>query len=290
MKKNVKEGYTLEKVLREGKAYLKKLNIDEFEVDAWELLSFTLGINRSTYFLNCNEEIGTEDYIRYNSYIEKRGNRIPLQYITGIQEFMGFTFHVTEDVLIPRFDTEILVDEVIKVSNNKDVLDVCTGSGCIIISLSKLGNILSGTGLDISKKALEVAKENKRQLEANISLIESDLFENINQKYDIIVSNPPYIPTKDIEVLMDEVRIHEPFLALDGKDDGLYFYNKIIKEAPSFIKDGGYIFFEIGYNQGVEVSRLLQESGFSDIQVIKDLARHDRVVKARYTNYLEHFT
>lgn len=284
------EGYNLEEVLRYGRDYLKQLNIEEYEQDAWQLLSFTLGINRGEYYLRNQDIMEEKDYETYVSYIKKRGERIPLQYITREQEFMGFTFHVTEDVLIPRFDTEILVDEVLKVCKNKDVLDVCTGSGCIIISLSKLGYLSSATGLDISKKALEVARKNNEGLAGNVTFIESDLFLNVHDTYDIIVSNPPYIPTKDIEVLMDEVKIHEPFLALDGKSDGLYFYRKIVDALPKYLKHNGYIFFEIGYDQGEAVSNLLRDANFTEISVVKDLANHDRVVKARYTNYLEHFT
>jgi release factor glutamine methyltransferase len=203
---------------------------------------------------------------------------------------MGLNFKVSNEVLIPRQDTEILVQEVLKASNGKTVLDMCTGSGCIIISLDKLGNIKSGTGVDISVSALKIANENNTRLEANVQFMQSNLFEQVQGKYDIIVSNPPYIPTSDIETLMEEVKDHEPSIALDGKEDGLYFYRRILSEVADYINPGGFIFFEIGCDQGVAVSLLLKEKGFRDIRIIKDLAGLDRVVTGRYVNQEEPFT
>lgn len=286
----MKDRHTLEEALKNAKLYLKQLNIVENEVDAWQLMSYAFKISRSEYYMNLNKELSEEEYDSYMNLIRMRGEHIPLQYITGEQEFMGLTFMVSSDVLIPRFDTEILVDEILKVSEGKDILDVCTGTGCIILSLSKLGNIKSGVGVDISEKALTIARKNGESLESSVTFIMSDLFSNVSSKYDIIVSNPPYISTKDITDLMDEVRIHEPFIALDGHEDGLYFYKKIIEDLPKFLKPNGEVYFEIGHDQGDKVSELLKEMKFTNIKVIKDLARLDRVVKATYSNYLEHFT
>jgi release factor glutamine methyltransferase len=286
----MEDRHTLEEALKNAKLYLKQLNIVESEVDAWQLMSYSFKISRSEYYMNLNKELSKEEYETFMGFIRMRGKHIPLQYITGEQEFMGLTFKVSSDVLIPRFDTEILVDEILKVSKDKDILDLCTGSGCIILSLSKLGNIKSGVGVDISEKALNIAKINGKKLDSQVTFILSDMFSNVSGKYDIIVSNPPYIPTKDITDLMDEVKIHEPFIALDGKEDGLYFYKKIIEDLPKFLNQNGEVYLEIGYDQGEQVSELLREKNFTNIKVIKDLAKLDRVVKATYSNYLEHFT
>jgi len=286
----MKDRHTLEEALKNAKLYLKQLNIVDNEVDAWQLMSYHFQISRSEYYMNLDKELGEEEYNAYMDLIRMRGEHIPLQYITGEQEFMGLKFMVSKDVLIPRFDTEILVDEILKVSKGKDILDICTGSGCIILSLSKLGNINLGVGVDISEKALNIARKNGESLDSPVTFILSDMFANVSGKYDIIVSNPPYIPTKDITDLMDEVKIHEPFIALDGKEDGLYFYRKIIEELPKFLKPNGEVYFEIGFDQGEKVSELLRDKNFTHIKVIKDMANLDRVVKATYSNYLEHFT
>ncbi|WFR57975.1 peptide chain release factor N(5)-glutamine methyltransferase [Anaerocolumna sp. AGMB13025] len=281
---------TLENALLAGKQLLKEKGIKEGDLDAWYLFSHYFELSRTQYLLHSGAEITETQYEEYLTLIKKRGNHIPLQYITREQEFMGLTFQVSEDVLIPRQDTEILVEEALKVSQDKTVLDLCTGSGCIIISLAKLGNIKSGTGVDISGKALEVARENARQLKAEVLFIESDLFSQLTGKYDIIISNPPYIPTKDIYDLMEEVKDHEPVLALDGSEDGLNFYRFIIEGISRFLKPGGYIFFEIGYNQGEAVSELLREAGIMDIKIINDLAGLNRVISGRYKKEEEPFT
>lgn len=281
---------TLENALLAGKQLLKEKGIIEGDLDAWYLFSHYFELSRTQYLLHSGAEITETQYEEYLTLIKKRGNHIPLQYITREQEFMGLTFQVSEDVLIPRQDTEILVEEALKVSQDKTVLDLCTGSGCIIISLAKLGNIKSGTGVDISGKALEVARENARQLKAEVLFIESDLYSQLTGKYDIIISNPPYIPTKDIYDLMEEVKDHEPVLALDGSEDGLNFYRFIIEGISRFLKPGGYIFFEIGYNQGEAVSELLREAGIMDIKIINDLAGLNRVISGRYKKEEEPFT
>lgn len=273
---------TLEDALYKGKSYLKEKGIPDSDLDAWYLLSHCFRLNRTQFILHSKQVINEEQFKEYLALIHKRGSHIPLQHLTGEQEFMGLTFKVTEDVLIPRQDTEILVEEALKAAEGKEVLDLCTGSGCIIISLSKLGRIKNGTGVDISPKALSVARENARLLEAEVTFIESDMYSQLTGKYDIIISNPPYIPSKDIGELMEEVKDHEPVLALDGSEDGLYFYRTIIHGINRFLKPEGYVFFEIGYNQGDAVSELLQEAGFMEIKIINDLAGLNRVVSGRY--------
>lgn len=281
---------TLENALQEGRKFLKDKQIADSDIDAWYLLSFLLEMDRARYLMHSSMPISEEQYHEYMELIKKRGNHIPLQHITSEQEFMGLNFKVSQDVLIPRQDTEILVQEVLKAAEGKNVLDMCTGSGCIIISLDKLGNIKSGVGVDISEAALKIANENNTRLEAKVQFLHSNLFEQVQGKYDIIVSNPPYIPTSDIETLMEEVKDHEPSIALDGKKDGLYFYRCILLEGINYMNPGGFIFFEIGWDQGMAVSQLLKERGFQDIRIIKDLAGLDRVVTGRYVNQEEPFT
>ena len=194
---------------------------------------------------------------------------------------MGLPFYVDENVLIPRQDTECLVEEVLRVSDGQDVLDLCTGSGCIGVSLSVLGGCHSVTASDISEKALRVAERNARANEAEISLIQSDLFASIEGTFDIVVSNPPYIPVGEMEGLMPEVREHEPELALAAAEDGLLFYNSIIKEIRRFLREGGWLFFEIGSGQGEAVSGRMRQAGFSGVEIKKDLAGLDRIVCGR---------
>ncbi len=281
---------TLEDALIKGKALLKENGITEGDLDAWYLLSHYFHINRAQYIMHPRIAITEEQYRRYLTLIYKRSEHIPLSYITGEQEFMGLNFHVSEDVLIPRQDTEVLVEEALKVSRGKEVLDLCTGSGCIIISLARLGRTKSAVGVDISKKALSVAKENARRLQTDVTFLESDIYTQVRGKYDIIISNPPYIPTRDISDLMEEVKNHEPVLALDGSADGLYFYRIIINGVSQFLKPDGYIFLEISYNQAEAVSKLLREAGIVDIKVINDLAGLNRVIRGRYKKEEESFT
>lgn len=220
-------------------------------------------------------------YEKYMELIDKRATHVPLQYITGHQEFMGLDFMVSPAVLIPRQDTEILVEEVEKVCAGKSVLDMCTGSGCIIISLKKRGQIKSAAAADISEEALAVAKINAAKNEADISFIHSNMFTHIEEKYDIIVSNPPYIETEVIKGLMPEVRDFEPLGALDGDEDGLKFYRILAKESKNHLTQNGMLFLEIGCEQAKDVSELLAENGFENIRVVKDYAGLDRVVTAQ---------
>jgi release factor glutamine methyltransferase len=281
---------TLEDALVKGRSLLKDKGIIEGDLDAWYLLSYYFKVNRTQFIMQSCMTITEEQYQEYMDLVGRRSEHIPLQYITGEQEFMGLKFLVSKDVLIPRQDTEILVEEVLKVSKGKEVLDLCTGSGCIIISLAKLGEIKSAVGVDISRAALLIAKENANQLQAEVTFIESNMYSQVSGKYDIIISNPPYIPTQDISDLMEEVKDHEPALALDGSADGLYFYRIIIDGLRQYLKPGGYLFFEIGYNQGEAVSELLREAGITEIKVIKDLAGFNRVISGRFKKEEEPFT
>ena len=255
-------------------------------MDAWYLMEETLQVTRTRYLMDSGRAVSEEEKTRYLEQIDKRASHIPLQHLTGHQEFMGLDFRVSEDVLVPRQDTEILVEEALKyVHSGMKLLDMCTGSGCILLSIVKLAAELNGckevtgTGVDLSEKALKIAQENRRTLgmEQTTALLQSDLFEQVNGTYDMIVSNPPYIASEVITTLSEEVKDHEPVMALDGGTDGLDFYRVIIEKSPSYLTLGGMLFFEIGYDQGVSVSRLM-EKDFKDIHVIKDLAGLDRVV------------
>ena len=236
--------------------------------------------------MDSGKAVSEEEKTRYLEQIDKRASHIPLQHLTGHQEFMGLDFQVSEDVLVPRQDTEVLIEEVLSAVKKYSIqtpkiLDMCTGSGCILLSL--LANIegAEGLGADLSEKALEVAQKNGSLLNLKAEWCLSNLFSHINGKYDIIVSNPPYIESAVIETLMEEVREHEPRMALDGKEDGLYFYREITKQAGVYLNAGGILAFEIGYNQGEAVSQMLKEEQYEEIKVVKDLAGLDRVVIGR---------
>lgn len=277
---------TLQETLDCGIRMLKEQEIEDADLDAWLLLEFVTGYDRMHYIINKKEIVAPKQLSAYLEKIEQRANHIPLQYITGEQEFMGFPFYVNQNVLIPRQDTEVLVEEVLKLCQPKmRLLDVCTGSGCIAISLQKLARKATVHALDISDAALCVAKKNAERNDATVTWIQSDLFENIHDRFDIIVSNPPYIKTEVIKTLMQEVKEHEPVLALDGKEDGLFFYKKIIRESKSHLNSGGFLCFEIGYDQGSEVRNLMEVQGFSEVRVIKDLTGLDRVVIGKAEEY-----
>lgn len=236
-------------------------------------------INHTYYYVHMDEEMSQEQIREYQALLSKRAERIPLQYIVGEQEFMGLKFRVNSNVLIPRQDTETLVEEALKVIEpGMRVLDMCTGSGCIIISILKNTTNVDGAACDISKQALNVAKENARLNGVFVDFERSDLFEHVDEMYDVIVSNPPYIRSDEIPHLMPEVSVFEPHEALDGSEDGLLFYRRIIKDCRANLKPQGRLLFEIGCDQGRQVSEMMQFAGFSDVHVIKDLAGNDRVV------------
>ena len=345
-------------VLNYGKKILKNAGIVEADLDAWYLFGQIFGISRAQYFLCARENIAgntaqkmaaqeqtgnslesknaldcvelwlKEKLSAYENTLEKRASRIPLQQILGQQEFMGLTFFVNEHVLIPRQDTETLVELVLNEQKDKNIsiLDMCTGSGCIAVSLKKLGGYACVEGADISEEALKVAKRNSEEILENsdvnndavssrteqiqnctnltnnqnkqdnseermvsevrrgsqtgVTFRHSDMFSSFREteQFNVIVSNPPYIPSAVIEELEPEVRDHEPRGALDGTADGLYFYRILAEECAKHLTPGGHVYFEIGYDQGAAVKELLDIHGFKDTRVIQDLAGKDRVV------------
>lgn len=270
-----------------GKRTLADAGISEDELDARLLLEFVCGTDRNTLLVHPGREVSGEEQARFFELIRKRAMRIPLQQLTGEQSFMGLYFQVNQNVLIPRQDTEILVEEALKeLHDGYDILDMCTGSGCILISLLRYSNDCHGIGVDLSEAALDVAKSNAERLLAEKTeegrvpavFLQSNLFEKVEGQFDLLVSNPPYIRTDEIETLMPEVRDHEPRMALDGEADGLFFYRKIVEECPAYLKRGGTILFEIGFDQAEEVKALMEQGGFHEIRVVKDYAGNDRVV------------
>lgn len=345
-------------VLNYGKKILKNAGIVEADLDAWYLFEQIFGISRAQYFLCARENIAgstaqkiavqeqhgdllesgnalecaelwlEEKLSAYENALKKRAARIPLQQVIGQQEFMGLSFFVNEHVLIPRQDTETLVELVLQEQKDKDIsiLDMCTGSGCIAVSLKKLGGYACVEGADISEEALKVAKRNSEEILENsdvnndavssrteqiqnctnltnnqnkqdnseermvsevrtvpqtgVIFRRSDMFSAFpeTERFNVIVSNPPYIPSAVIEELEPEVRDHEPRGALDGTADGLYFYRILAEECAKHLTPGGHVYFEIGYDQGMAVKELLDIHGFKDTRVIQDLAGKDRVV------------
>jgi release factor glutamine methyltransferase len=338
---------TLREAYEYGVDKLQESGITNAKQDSFYLLEFVTGINRGKYYTNEQSKMSKEEQKEYISLIDKRRMRVPLQHLIGITEFMGLPFKVNSHVLIPRQDTEVLVETALEVIRKYKIgglrrgrksqnlvkeehrtkpeivkskieglriLDMCTGSGCILISTLYYGvkefpKIL-GVGVDISKEALEVSKENAilngfnvRKVESlkdlvyndckdignepEIILLESDLFakldvfdedSNNEEKYNIILSNPPYIPTNRIESLEEEVKSHDPKLALDGGEDGLYYYQQIIEKSREYLVDEGYLILECGWDQSEEISKMMKEEGFVDVEIIKDLSGLDRVV------------
>ena len=355
---------TLKEAFEYGVEKLQESGITEAQQDSFYLLEHVTGISRGKYYVNPHHEMSEEEKEEYFALLHKRLERIPLQHLMGTTEFMGLPFKVNSQVLIPRQETEILVEvalEVIKGYDKKQeedeslkttggyeekarrshgddereellILDMCTGSGCILISTlyhgSKHYPKMRGVGVDISKEALDITKENallnglsvaeenilwnglsrgednapgNNLNVAKITLLESDLFQQLekakkedtkvckigynkkyHKKYDMILSNPPYVPSKEIESLEEEVKHHDPILALDGGVDGLYFYQQITKDCRKFLKKEGTLIFECGWNQGVEVSKIMKDHGFTNVKIIKDLSGRDRVIVGNY--------
>ena len=286
-----------------GVEQLEAEGIENADCDIRILLEDLCGVDREELFIQGDKVISRRESEIFMNAVNRRMGHYPVQYITGKQEFMGLTFSVNQNVLIPRMDTEILVEEVLKeLMDGSRILDMCTGSGCILLSLLYYSNDCEGVGVDISQEALDVAKDNSGRLilddtfdllfqtggkgkkhldEEKIEFIQSNLFNDVRGRFDIIVSNPPYIRSDVIPTLMEEVRDYEPMLALDGKEDGLYFYRKIIEKAPAYLNPEGKLFFEIGYDQADDVVSLMEEAGFKDVVVVKDYAHLNRVVWGR---------
>lgn len=269
-----------QEIYRQGASILKKAGIEEASLDARLLLEEICDTDRTALYAHGDKELSPEQEKQYLEWVNLRAKRIPLQHILGETEFMGLTFLVNEDVLCPRPDTEVLVEEVLKhLHDGMRILDIGTGSGCILLSLLHYSNDCRGVGADISGKALQIAKENAERLSIEqVCFVESDLFEKVEGQFEIIVSNPPYIKSGDIENLMPEVRDHDPYAALDGGTDGLFFYREITEKAKDYLPGGGMLFYEIGYDQGEAVRRIMEESGFQEVEVIKDFSGFDRVV------------
>lgn len=271
-----------------GKNRLEEAGIAEAALDARLLLEYICHTDRNELIVHGDRERSMMEEQFYQMTIDKRASHVPLQYITGEQEFMGLGFRVNEHTLIPRQDTELLVEEALhRLGDGMRILDLCTGSGCILLSLLRYSNECEGVGIDISGKALAVAEENAKRLGLEAAFLEGDLFaplegfvsdKTTDRLFDMIVSNPPYIETAVINTLMPEVREHEPLSALDGGEDGLYFYREIIKGAPAYMRKGAYLIFEIGCGQGEAVISLMREAGFGGVGIFRDYAGLDRVV------------
>ena len=279
---------TYRECYEQGCRTLQAAGIEEAALDARLLLEAVCGTDRNDLLVHGEQPVMPQAEEKYLSWIRQRAEHIPLQQLTGEQGFMGLTFSVNEHVLIPRQDTEILVEEVLKeLHDGMRVLDMCTGSGCILLSLLHYSNDCEGLGVDLSAEALEVAGRNVLKVltpekAEHAHFLQSDLFEKVEGKFEIIVSNPPYIASAEVEKLMPEVRDHEPRMALDGTEDGLYFYRRIIEEAGKHLVSSGMLFFEIGYDQGQAVSELMRTEGYCDVQVVQDYAGLDRVVFGTY--------
>lgn len=269
-----------QEIYRQGVSALEKAGIEEAALDARLLLEEVCGTDRTALHAHGDREVSGSEEKKYLEKIAERAKRIPLQHILGKTEFMGLTFLVDKNVLCPRQDTEILVEEVLKyLHDGMRILDIGTGSGCILLSLLHYSNDCQGVGADISEKALETAKRNAVKLETErVSFVKSDLFENMEGKFEIIVSNPPYIRDGEIDGLMPEVRDHEPHLALSGGEDGLVFYRKITEKAREYLPGGGMLFYEIGWDQGEAVKNMMEAAGFGEVEIVKDFSGLDRVV------------
>ena len=279
---------TYRECYEQGCRTLQAAGIEEATLDARLLLEAVCGTDRNDLLVHGEQPVMPQAEEKYLNWIRQRAEHIPLQQLTGEQGFMGLTFSVNEHVLIPRQDTEILVEEVLKeLHDGMRVLDMCTGSGCILLSLLHYSNDCEGLGVDLSAEALEVAGRNVLKVltpekAEHAHFLQSDLFEKVEGKFEIIVSNPPYIASAEVEKLMPEVRDHEPRMALDGTEDGLHFYRRIIKEAGKHLVSSGMLFFEIGYDQGQAVSELMRTEGYCEVQVVQDYAGLDRVVLGTY--------
>lgn len=324
---------TYRDMLKHGETVLQEAGVVDYKLDAWYLFEAATGLSKQLYFMEMTTEATDRIEAKYNKLLKRRTNREPLQYILGSQVFMGLDFEVNEHVLIPRQDTENLVEEVNKIikqmkadkmdreakadldavdatnsgvsdvgrGSDIDILDMCTGSGCIIISLVAMNEGVYGTAVDLSREAISVARRNamNNSVTDRVEFYVGDLFYGITehkeqkvvraglsctkygparQTFDIIVSNPPYIPTAEIAKLMPEVGDFEPMMALDGDEDGLRFYRQIAADAPDFLKDGGYLIMEIGFDQGQDVRDIFLENNFADVRVIKDYQDNDRIV------------
>lgn len=276
----------IKELIMYGKNLLTANNIEDANLISKLLAEFILNMSKAQILVNDKKEISEDEKTRYYLALIEIIQGMPIQYITNNQEFMKLNFYVDKNVLIPQPDTEILVEEVINIINDTSVkvLDICTGSGCIGTSIAKYTKNTTITMSDISSRALNIAKSNyiKNMEDASkVQFIQSDMFKNIKEKYDIIVSNPPYIESKEINKLEKQVQ-NEPHIALDGGEDGLQFYRKLANEAHKFLNENGYLCMEIGYNQKQAVIQLLKENkNYKEIYSKKDLSGNDRIIIAK---------
>lgn len=269
-----------QEIYRQGVTALQEAGIEEAALDARLLLEEVCGTDRTALHAHGERELAGDEESAFLEKIEGRAKRIPLQHILGRTEFMGLTFEVNEDVLCPRPDTEILVEEALKhLHDGMRILDIGTGSGCILLSLLRYSNDCLGVGVDISDGALQLAKRNAKRLGIEqADFVKGSLFQEVTGEFEVIVSNPPYIKSEEIERLMPEVRDHEPRIALDGGADGLFFYREITRQAKHHLPGGGMLFYEIGYDQGKAVQDIMEENGFRDVRIVRDFSGLDRVV------------
>ncbi len=262
---------------------LKEAGVPEYQLDARLLLEYVCDTDYNTLLVHGDRAVSPEEEKKYNELIEKRASRIPLAYIVGHQEFMGLDFTVNSNVLVPNQDTETLAEEALReLSDGMRFMDLCTGSGCVALSILHYTNDTSCVMTDISDKAIEVATKNSKNLGLSdrAKIIKTDLFpEGDKEKFDMIVSNPPYIRTSVIDTLPPEVASGEPYIALNGGDDGLVFYRRIVDEACNWLYKSGWLMMEIGYDQGQDVADLMKSAGYHEVEVIKDLGGNDRVVR-----------
>lgn len=285
-----KDVWTISSLLNWTVNYFKSKNIQSARLDAEVLLSHVLRQERIYLYVHFDEPMEQNELSKFREYVKKRAQHVPIAYIIGEREFMGLPFKVTKDTLIPRPDTEILVENVLNnVDRDKEIeiVDIGTGSGAIILSLLVNLPKAQGKTVDISSKAIEVAKENAVNLQVNdrCEFFVGDLFAPLNgSKFDVIVSNPPYIPQKDIATLEDDVKEYEPVSALTDGGDGLSYYRRLLSEGKAYIKENGFIALEIGIYQSEDVKQIAMDNGWKDIKIIKDYAGIDRVVLAWNVN------
>jgi len=271
----------ISEAIKKGDNILKKNGIKSFKLDSELLMSQVFQKNREDIILNSNVKLSNKEIILYNNLIEQRKKKKPIAYIIGKKEFWKYEFDVTKDVLIPRPDTEIIIEQTLKLTKNKSglkILDIGVGSGCILLSILKERKNFYGSGIDICKKTLEICKINAKKLNLadRIKLFKSDV-DNFNYgKYDLIVSNPPYIKKFDLKYLEKDVYGYEPILALDGGVDGLLGIKKVISNSSKFIKKNGILIIEIAFDQTDKVKKFLKENGYFIKDVVKDLAKNNR--------------
>ena len=290
---------TYRQARRKAAEELSGRGVPDADIDAGLLLEYASSMDRTQLLLREEEEVPEAILSRYREAVRLRSCRVPLQHITGEAVFCGIRFEVSDQVLTPRQDTEILEEEAAKQilalqrksceeggsgeqksRRTVRVLDLCTGSGCLIIAAAKLCPGIEAVGTDISGPALDIARRNAENSGTDVTFLESDLFERVEGTFDVILSNPPYIRTGDIGGLMDEVRDHEPHMALDGGPDGLSFYRRIVGQAPRYLRPGGCLLFEIGFDEGQDVTRMLRQADFREVRIIRDLNGLDRVVSS----------